>query len=294
MTDNLPTVSKTHIPMVEGKGLQPADFDGLWRLSTVMTASGVLPRDLRTPEATFVVLNMGAELGLSPMAAVQNISVINGRPVVWGDALLGLVRASGILTSFSETFTGDFPSDDFTAVCTCHRGDEEITRTFSIEDAKAAGLWKYPQQGTTPWCRYPKRMLQMRARSWALRDGFGDVLKGIAAREELEPGFDADTRFDEEGQVYEPVTPEGEITTEPVNTDPEPDLPDFAALVSGQDPDQHALTLLDRYLEHINQEKGTGIDDIKVIAAANFDRFWGSFQQWIQDQEADNAEGGTT
>src|SRR5262249_49394 len=38
---------------------------------------------------------------------------------------------------------------------------------------------------------YPRRMLMMRARSWALRDGFADVLRGLSIREEVE---DYDTR----------------------------------------------------------------------------------------------------
>ena len=37
-----------------------------------------------------------------------------------------------------------------------------------------------------PWQQYPYRMLQMRARSWGLRDGFADALKGMQVREEIE------------------------------------------------------------------------------------------------------------
>lgn len=303
MTDNnLPAVTKAHIPMVEGQGLQPQDFDGLWRLSSVMAASGVLPPDLRSPEAVFVTLNMGAELGLSPMAAVQNISVINGRQVVWGDALLGLVRASGLMAGFSETFTGSFPNDDFTAVCTCKRGNEEITRTFSIGDARAAGLWQYPTRGVTPWHRFPKRMLQMRARSWALRDGFGDVLKGIAAREELDPG----TGFNPEHDIHDvdlvneagdkatmTVHPDeaaarsnGEIPGSPQGDDTQ--VSDFDALVKGQDPDDDTLAALDDYLKFIHQQKGTPVEQIKQIAAANFDRFWNALGKWRADQVKDD------
>jgi hypothetical protein len=303
MTDNnLPAVTRDDIPMVAGQGLQPQNFDGLWRLSTVMAASGVLPPDLRSPEAVFVTLNMGAELGLSPMAAVQNISVIKGRPVVWGDALLGLVRASGLMAGFSETFTGSFPDDDFTAVCTCKRGNEEITRTFSIGDARAAGLWQYPQKGVTPWHKFPKRMLQMRARSWALRDGFGDVLKGIAAREELDPG----TGFDAARDIYDAdlINDTGATSSMPAHSDetmpgipgntPADDTqaPDFETLVNDQNPDDDTRAALGDYLQFIHQEKGTPVEQIKQIAAANFDRFWNALGKWRADQVKD--DGNTT
>jgi hypothetical protein len=57
-----------------------------------------------------------------------------------------------------------------------------ITRSFSISMAEAAGLTR--KEG--PWQTYPRRMLTMRARSWALRDGFADVLRGLSIREEVE------------------------------------------------------------------------------------------------------------
>ena len=55
-----------------------------------------------------------------------------------------------------------------------------MVKTFSYEDAKRAGLWG--KQG--PWTQYPQRMAQMRARSWAVRDAFPDLLRGISVYEE--------------------------------------------------------------------------------------------------------------
>ena len=57
-----------------------------------------------------------------------------------------------------------------------------IIRTFSIAEARKARL--LGKSG--PWQDYRGRMLQMRARGFALRDGFADVLKGLNIREEVE------------------------------------------------------------------------------------------------------------
>jgi hypothetical protein len=51
-----------------------------------------------------------------------------------------------------------------------------------MEDAEKAGL--KGKQG--PWTNYPKRMLQMRARSWCLRDVYPDVLRGVHVAEEAQ------------------------------------------------------------------------------------------------------------
>ena len=60
-------------------------------------------------------------------------------------------------------------------------GQAEERRTFSQNDAEIAGLWSK----AGPWKQYPKRMLQMRARAFCLRDLFPDVLKGLAVAEEV-------------------------------------------------------------------------------------------------------------
>jgi hypothetical protein len=168
---------------MQNGALTPGNFEGLWRLSEIMAASGMMPKNIERPETVFVAVQMGLEVGLSPMQAVQNIAVVNGRPTIWGDAMLGLVRGSGLLTSISETTSGE--GDSVTATCTVTRCNDpgETVGKFSVADAKRAGLWGK----TGPWTQYPRRMLQMRARGYALRDKFPDVLKGLHAREEVEP-----------------------------------------------------------------------------------------------------------
>jgi hypothetical protein len=162
--------------------LRPENFEGLWRMAQIMAASGFMPKGMEKTESVFVAVQLGMEVGLSPMAAVQNIACINGRPTIWGDAMLGLCRGSGLLERIKEDMTGTGETTE--AICTVWRKGEEdpsIGR-FSVADAKRAGLWGK----AGPWQQYPRRMLQMRARSFALRDKFADVLKGLYGREEIE------------------------------------------------------------------------------------------------------------
>lgn len=124
-----------------------------------------------------ICLQMGQELGLKPMQALQNIAVINGKPSLWGDAMLAVCRQSPEFEFIKETY------DEKTKSCTCivkRRDEPEFVSTFSEADAKLAQLWG--KQG--PWSQYPKRMLQMRARGFCLRDSFPDLLRGIISSEE--------------------------------------------------------------------------------------------------------------
>lgn len=163
-----------------GPVLQPQSFQELVRFAEMAADSDLMPRDYKgKPANIMLAVQMGSELGLSPMQAVQNIAVVNGRPSVWGDALLGLVRNSPKCQDVSETLAGE--GDARTATCTVKRvGSSDTIRSFSIADAKKAGLWG--KQG--PWQQYPDRMLQMRARGFACRDAFPDVLKGLISAEE--------------------------------------------------------------------------------------------------------------
>ena len=160
----------------------PQDIDQAYRISTAIFRAGMAPKTYDSADKILVGILHGMELGLTPMAALQSIAVINGMPTIWGDGALGLVQASGLLEDIEETIEGEGTAKIATCVCKRVGRKSEIRRTFSMEDAKTANL--LDKQG--PWKQYPQRMLQMRARSWALRDGFADVLRGLGVTEEAQ------------------------------------------------------------------------------------------------------------
>lgn len=158
--------------------LTPKNLDEAMKYSDIIAKSSIVPKGYQNrPGDVLVAVQMGSELGLQPLQALQNIAVINGRPSIWGDALLAIVKSHPQLEDFKEYFEGD------TAICEVKRKGQSIVKaTFSIDDAKKAGLWGK----SGPWQTYPKRMLAMRARGFALRDAFPDALKGLITAEEAQ------------------------------------------------------------------------------------------------------------
>ena len=141
------------------------------------------PKDFRSkPEACLLAIQHGSEIGLSPMQSLQSIAVVNGRPTIYGDAALAVCLAALVCEWVTESVDGE--GDRMVATCSAQRRGypAPITSTFSVGDAKAAGLWG--KQG--PWSQYPKRMLAMRARGFALRNAFADVLRGLVTAEEAQ------------------------------------------------------------------------------------------------------------
>jgi hypothetical protein len=160
--------------------LVPQTYEQLERFCDTVAHSQMVPKQYRgEPQDIMVTVMHGMEVGLKPLQALQNIAVINGKPSVYGDAAIALVRASGLCAEIKETIE---EGGELAAICYARRKDngDESTHAFSVTDAEEAGLWSKPG----PWQDYPKRMLQMRARSWVLRDLFPDVLQGLYIAEE--------------------------------------------------------------------------------------------------------------
>lgn len=143
----------------------------------------------------FFIINLGLEVGLSPAQAVQNIAIISNRACIWGDALLAIVKNHKDFVYCEETTEGSIKSGSFTAYCEISRLSlpkekltQQVKRSFSIDDAKQAGLWIHDtkdwRKKKLPWASYPERMLQMRARTFAIRDSFPDAIKGLTSIEE--------------------------------------------------------------------------------------------------------------
>jgi RecT family len=176
--------SSVTTPVATPSPLAPANFNELVEFAEIAARSQLVPKDYRGhPEDILLAVQLGSEVGLRPMQALQNIAVINGHPAVFGDALPGLCKASAVYQDLIETWEREDDADFLTAVCIAkRRGSTPVTARFSVLDAKKAGLWTKPG----PWQTYPRRMLQMRARSFALRDAFPDVLKGLISVEEAQ------------------------------------------------------------------------------------------------------------
>lgn len=162
--------------LTTGSYMSFSSFEDAMKYGKLISESSLCPAAYRgKPGDIVVAVQLGAEIGLKPLQAIQSICVINGKPSLYGDAMLALVRRSGLLGSIHETVRDDI------AVCEIVRvGDKPRIFTFSMEQAKQAGLIGKPG----PWKSYPDRMLMFRARGFGLRDCFGDVLGGLITAEE--------------------------------------------------------------------------------------------------------------
>jgi len=165
------------------RGLALQSVTDAMKFSETVANSDFAPKDFRgKPASCMLAIQCGAEIGLAPLQSLQSIAVVNGRPSVYGDAALAVCKASAVCEYVIESIEGD--GEQMVATCTAQRRGypQPTVVKFSVSDAKKASLWGK----SGPWSQYPRRMLQMRARGFALRDAFPDVLKGLVTAEEAQ------------------------------------------------------------------------------------------------------------
>ena len=167
-----------------GLAMSPQTIEQAEKFCQMLAKTEFVPKAFRNkPDSIMVVGAMGARLGVDVFTAMSGIADINGKPCVYGDLMLAVCLNHPEFEDCLESVEGKAYEDTFTAVCTARRkGREPVTRSFSVIEAKEGGLWKK----AGPWTTVPQRMLQMRARAFALRDTFADALAGMHGVEEME------------------------------------------------------------------------------------------------------------
>lgn len=144
-----------------------AEWTQIETMAAALAQSPMVKRRFPTQADVAVVLMAARDLGIAPTMAIWKIHPIEGQPSLSAELMVALVRRAGY-----SILPGDVTATSATAVGT--RGDETATFSFTLDDAKAAGL-----VGKSNWKSYPKAMLWARAVSGICRMLFPDVLNGL-------------------------------------------------------------------------------------------------------------------
>ena len=135
----------------------------------------------RNPADVLFVVLVGEFLGLNAATALMNIYNVNGMPTMKADLKLALAKRH------PEYAGCEIDANTERCIVKMKRRnengtEESIISTFTIEDAKRAGL--FPKKDN--WRMYPQRMLKARAISYAVNDLFPDIVFGMLSSEEAQ------------------------------------------------------------------------------------------------------------
>jgi hypothetical protein len=182
------------------RGVELNDVDSMFRFAKCYIQSGLNPPSFKNEQQLVIAWAKAAELGLSPLQAVEGMSIINNRVGIMGDLALAMVEASGQLEQKRVEYSGE--GDSLSCSVTLQRrGREAQTYSFSVKEARAAGIY----ERSSTWLNYPRRMVYYRALGFGLRDEFADILKGTKTVEELMDYPTQEPRTGRRVKVVQPV-----------------------------------------------------------------------------------------
>ena len=157
----------------------PRSLPEVQSMAEVLAKSNLLPDALKgkVPDVVVQIL-AGQELGLSPMASIRGVHVVQGKPLLAADTMVALVLGSGLCEYFAVA------EETATAVTyeTKRKGSPIPQRvTWSDEDTKLAGL-----QAKDNWRTHKRQMRRARAKAMLARDVYPDVLAGCYDPDEMQ------------------------------------------------------------------------------------------------------------
>jgi len=167
----------------DSRALEPCSFGEAFDAARLLHKSNLFPESCRTPESAFAILAKGRELGLPMMQAMTEISMVKGKVQLSASLMAGLILNSGAAEYFSCIET----SAERATYKTLRRGDPTGPKvlTYTMEEARAAGLVRKGERGLSAWEAHPADMLRARATSKLARMVYPDILTGCYTPDEM-------------------------------------------------------------------------------------------------------------
>lgn len=255
-------------------GVAPMNLDPM-TVARAFKESGMFP-DLRSEAQAVVKIVAGQEVGFGPMASMQAVQMIQGKPTFSANALAALVKRHPAYDYRSVEHTDEVCRLEFT-----QHGEPIGVSEFTMADAQRAGI-----AGGQSWKKYPKAMLFARALSQGVRWYAPDVTAGSAAYvpEELEAS--AESGGDAEPIAGDGKEAEGSVGLPAGEGPGEPDEPtpidaDRAAAIT------EAMKARELTFKQINLLLGAcGIDAVRAFSA----KALGERIEGLTDEQAEAIE----
>lgn len=184
---------------LDNSGLIKAkDSSELFREADLMLKSNAVPACYKTVPQVIMAIQMLRALKVPVASGLRNTMLINNVVAIWGELIPAVIFNSGELEwMYVKSYNKDYEEicmanknlddESVMAVCTIQRKGFPLPteKSFTIDEARRAGL-----ANKSIWKLYPKVMLERRARSFAAKEVFPDVLSGVAIAEDYDQAGD--------------------------------------------------------------------------------------------------------
>jgi|LGVE01.1.fsa_nt_gb hypothetical protein len=200
----------------------PAGFESAQRMAMALVTSTMVPKDYQGKDNmgnALIALEMAQRVGASPMAVMQNLHIIHGRPSWSSSFIIAALNSCGRFSPLR--FTVESEGDGKKCIAWAYdkaTGDVLEGPESSIAMAKAEG---WATKNGSKWKTMPDLMLRYRAAAFFGRLYAPDVLMGMHTDDEVQDIGERQAVAAVE--LAEPQTVEAVV--EPLVEDPKPEKP---------------------------------------------------------------------
>lgn len=163
----------------------PSAFEQAQRMAKLLTSSSIVPQTYRDNIADSVIaLEMANRIGANPLAVMQNLYIVHGRPAWSSQFLISCINASGKFSPLRYKMEGDKGTDTWGCVAWAvdKSGERLEGPEVTIATAKAEGWF---QKNGSKWKTMPELMLRYRAATLFARLYAPELTMGIQTDDEV-------------------------------------------------------------------------------------------------------------
>ncbi len=161
-------------------------FELVQREATALSKSELIPQNFRNKVADCIIaIEMAKRIGAAPLAVLQNIYIVHGKPSWSSQFIIAVVNQCGRFKPLKFHYEGEGKSASCTAYTYYTDEPDKAIKgpKVTVEMAEAEG---WSKKSGSKWKTMPELMLSYRAATFFGRMYCPDLLMGMQTQDELQ------------------------------------------------------------------------------------------------------------
>jgi hypothetical protein len=160
-------------------------FNLAYQMAKGLSQSTLVPQQFQNnPANCLIALEQSNRLNISPMAVMQNLYIVQGKPSFSSSFIIGLINASGKYDMELQFDEEEKDGKPYACTCWTEKDGRKVTGIKITMDMAEKEGWS--KKNGSKWITIPQVMLRYRAASFFARMNCPELSIGLYSKEELD------------------------------------------------------------------------------------------------------------
>lgn len=160
-------------------------FNLAYQMAKGLSQSTLVPQQFQNNAANcLIALEQSNRLNISPMAVMQNLYIVQGKPSFSSSFIIGLINASGKYDMELQFDEEEKDGKPYACTCWTEKDGRKVTGIKITMDMAEKEGWS--KKNGSKWVTIPQVMLRYRAASFFARMNCPELSIGLYSKEELD------------------------------------------------------------------------------------------------------------